>query len=85
MRTGQLQNLAALQEGMLTSYFNNLRFLVGSLTLCTAQHVIDLSGTGWTVTNPAGNVSVPGSLPSQTHLDLFAAGVISEWSQIDDT
>jgi beta-mannosidase len=70
---------------MLTSYFSKLLLLVASLPLCTAQHVIDLSGTGWTVTNSAGNVSVPGSLPSQAHLDLFAAGVISEWSQLHDS
>lgn len=42
----------------------------------SAQAVINLSGTDWTVSNPALNVSVPGSLPSQAHLDLYNAQVI---------
>jgi beta-mannosidase len=44
----------------------------------TAQHVVDLSGRGWTVKNARGNVTAPGSLPSQVHLDLYAAKVIGE-------
>lgn len=43
-----------------------------------AQNVIDLSGDGWTVSSKALNISVPGNLPSQAHLDLYAAGVIGE-------
>lgn len=43
-----------------------------------AQHVVDLSGNGWTVSNNALNISAPGQLPSQVHLDLYAAGVISD-------
>lgn len=42
------------------------------------QHVIDLSGDGWTVSNKELGISVPGKLPSHAHLDLFAAGVIGE-------
>lgn len=42
----------------------------------SAQHVVDLSGNNWTVKNAQGNVSAPASLPSQVHLDLYAAGVI---------
>ena len=44
--------------------------------LASAQHVIDLSGNNWTVKNAQGNVSAPASLPSQVHLDLYAAGKI---------
>ena len=44
----------------------------------SAQKVVSLEGKGWTVTNPAQNVSVPGKLPSQAHLDLFAADVIGD-------
>lgn len=67
---------------MLTSRFGKTLLLAGGLTLCTiAQHVTDLGGNGWTVTNSEGNVTVPGSLPSQAHLDLFAANVIGDPSQ----
>lgn len=47
--------------------------------LTLAQHVIDLSGDNWTVKNAQGNASAPASLPSQVHLDLYAAGVIREY------
>lgn len=47
--------------------------------LTLAQHVIDLSGDNWIVKNAEGNVSAPASLPSQVHLDLYAAGVIREY------
>ena len=44
-----------------------------------AQKVINLSGSNWTLANlPYNNISVPGAVPSQAHLDLFAAGVISD-------
>jgi beta-mannosidase len=38
-----------------------------------AQSVIDLSGDGWTVQNLPLNISIPGHLPSHSHLDLYAA------------
>ena len=44
-----------------------------------AQNVIDLSGSDWTLANPPyNNISVPGAVPSQAHLDLYAAGIISD-------
>ncbi|KAJ5287348.1 hypothetical protein N7478_003034 [Penicillium angulare] len=43
-----------------------------------AQHVVDLTGDGWTVSSKALNISVPGHLPSQAHLDLYAANVIDD-------
>jgi hypothetical protein len=46
----------------------------------SAQHIVDLSGDGWTVSNKGRNISVPAKLPSHVHLDLFAAGVIGEWN-----
>lgn len=55
-----------------------LSALPSSLPSALAQNVIDLSGDGWTVSNNALNISVPGRVPSQAHLDLFAAGVIGE-------
>lgn len=42
------------------------------------QNVLDLSGDGWTVSSKALNISVPGHVPSQVHLDLLAANVIGE-------
>ncbi|KAJ5594999.1 uncharacterized protein N7459_001207 [Penicillium hispanicum] len=42
------------------------------------QHVLDLGGDGWTVSSKALNISVPGQLPSQAHLDLLAANVIDD-------
>lgn len=54
--------------------------LAGSLPLlASAQHVIDLSGKDWTVNDTQGNVSAAASLPSQVHLDLYAAGVICKY------
>jgi len=44
----------------------------------TAQKVIDLSGNEWTLSNPSLNISVPGSVPSQAHLDLYAAQVVGD-------
>ena len=44
-----------------------------------AQNVIDLSGSEWTLANPPyNNISVPGTVPSQAHLDLYAASIISD-------
>ncbi|KAJ5168626.1 Beta-mannosidase A [Penicillium canariense] len=43
-----------------------------------AQKVVGLTGDGWTVSSKALNISVPGKLPSQVHLDLYAAKVIDD-------
>lgn len=40
-----------------------------------AQHTVDFSGLTWHLTNSDGNVSIPASFPSQSHLDLYAAGI----------
>ena len=50
-------------------------FFVGSVL---SQKVIDLSGNDWTLENLPLNISVPGSVPSQAHLDLYAAQVIGD-------
>lgn len=50
----------------------------GIASVVLAQKVIDLSGPDWTVSNDALNVSVPGHLPSQAHLDLYAAQVVGD-------
>ena len=51
-----------------------LFFVVGVLS----QKIIDLSGSDWTLENLPLNISVPGSVPSQAHLDLYAAQVIGD-------
>ncbi|KAL8826486.1 MAG: hypothetical protein Q9191_003774 [Dirinaria sp. TL-2023a] len=48
------------------------------LAAVATQKVIDLSGNEWTLQNPSLNISVPASLPSQAHLDLYAAQVIGD-------
>lgn len=56
-------------------------FAITVLVLTTSvlsQSVIDLSGTNWTLENLPLKISVPGSVPSQVHLDLYAAQVIDD-------
>ncbi|OTB09494.1 glycoside hydrolase family 2 protein [Hypoxylon sp. CI-4A] len=43
-----------------------------------AANVVDLSDASWTLANNGRNISVPGKVPSQAHLDLFAADVIDD-------
>ncbi|KAJ7710527.1 glycoside hydrolase family 2 protein [Mycena rosella] len=40
--------------------------------------VFDLSSLDWTLVNQNGSIAVPGALPSQAHLDLTRAGIITE-------
>ncbi|KAI2794568.1 Beta-mannosidase A [Penicillium oxalicum] len=55
-----------------------LAALLATVKLGRAQHVVDLAGDGWMVSSDALNISVPGRLPSQVHLDLLAAKVIGD-------
>ncbi|KAJ7480329.1 glycoside hydrolase family 2 protein [Mycena galericulata] len=45
---------------------------------CILASAFDLSTLDWALHNQNGSISVPGTLPSQVHLDLKAAGVITE-------
>lgn len=45
--------------------------------IACAQSIYDLSNVRWTLTNGV-NVTIPGNLPSQAHLDLYAAGIIDD-------
>ena len=47
-------------------------------TLVTSQKVVDLSRERWILQNRSLNISVPGSVPSQAHLDLFKHKLIEE-------
>ncbi|KAL9101422.1 MAG: hypothetical protein Q9163_003314 [Psora crenata] len=54
-------------------------FAVVPLALyAVAQNVINLSEDDWVLENLSLNISVPGSVPSQAHLDLYAAQVIGD-------
>ncbi|KAI8625034.1 glycoside hydrolase family 2 protein [Xylariaceae sp. FL1651] len=54
------------------------RILPSFLSACvSAQSIFNLSDVTWTVSNGA-NVTIPGKLPSQSYLDLYAAGVIDD-------
>ncbi|KAJ7461128.1 glycoside hydrolase family 2 protein [Mycena latifolia] len=45
---------------------------------CCLAAVFDLSSLEWTLLNQNGSIAVPGTLPSQAHLDLTRAGIITE-------
>ncbi len=46
----------------------------------TAAEFLDLSDSNWTLTSPGNEsfVAIEGKVPSQAHLDLFAAGAIPD-------
>ncbi|KAL7622809.1 hypothetical protein AAE478_006488 [Parahypoxylon ruwenzoriense] len=44
----------------------------------SAASILDLSETVWTLENDGRNISVPGKVPSHTHLDLYASHVIDD-------
>jgi beta-mannosidase len=44
-----------------------------------SPNVLDLSTVNWTLSSPQNSsINVPGNVPSQAHLDLFAAGLIPD-------
>ncbi|KAJ7458250.1 glycoside hydrolase family 2 protein [Mycena latifolia] len=45
---------------------------------CCLAAVFDLSSLEWTLLNQNGSIAVPGALPSQAHLDLIRAGIITQ-------
>lgn len=46
-----------------------------SVTHC---EVFDLAILNWTLRNDNGSISIPARIPSQVHLDLLEAGIITE-------
>ncbi|KAF7978646.1 hypothetical protein HWV62_45154 [Athelia sp. TMB] len=52
--------------------------LLALAALAQCKNIVDLTGKSWTLTDQQGNVSIPGAVPSQSHLDLFAAGIIGD-------
>ena len=65
-------------ELFLRRYCNEMYFFALLVGLTGAQNIVDLANSAWTVSNLALNVSVPGTLPSQVHLDLLANKVIGD-------
>ena len=49
-------------------------------THVTAAKVFDLSEAKWTLTSPGNDsvAAIKGQVPSQAHLDLYAAGIIPD-------
>ncbi|KAL0955666.1 hypothetical protein HGRIS_001893 [Hohenbuehelia grisea] len=48
------------------------------LSLLVVGDTFDLSSLQWTLKNSNGSITIPGSVPSQSHLDLLKAGIITE-------
>ena len=48
------------------------------LSTSTLGYIFDLSGLDWTLRNQNGTIAIPASVPSQAHLDLVKAGIITE-------
>lgn len=45
---------------------------------CVLGQLFNLSSLHWTLRNQNGSVVVPATVPSQVHLDLVKAGIITE-------
>jgi beta-mannosidase len=59
-----------------------MRFIRPQLGVCLPALVLgeifDLSNLKWTLRNQNGSITIPASVPSQTHLDLLNASIITE-------
>ncbi|KAF5390415.1 hypothetical protein D9757_005257 [Collybiopsis confluens] len=53
-------------------------FLFLGLFHCAWAAIFDLSELSWTLRNENGSIVIPGNVPSQAHLDLLKAGIITE-------
>ena len=52
--------------------------IVALLPAAALASVFNLSNLKWALKNENGSIIVPGSVPSQVHLDLLSAGIITE-------
>lgn len=52
--------------------------ILSCLPALTLAEWFNLSGLQWTLKNQNGSIAIPGSVPSQAHLDLLKAGIITE-------
>lgn len=55
-----------------------LAFLALSTSLLAHAEVLSLSDLKWTLKNQNGSIAIPAEVPSQAHLDLLRAGIITE-------
>ncbi|KIP03456.1 glycoside hydrolase family 2 protein [Phlebiopsis gigantea 11061_1 CR5-6] len=55
-----------------------LAFLTLSTFLLAHGEVLSLSDLKWTLKNQNGSIAIPAEVPSQAHLDLLRAGIITE-------
>ena len=51
---------------------------MGLLPVLASADVLSLSNLSWTLKNQNGSIVIPGKVPSQAHLDLLNAGIITE-------
>jgi beta-mannosidase len=58
--------------------FHGLVFITLYLPALALAAIFDLSQLHWTLKNQNGSIVIPASVPSQAHLDLLAAGLITE-------
>lgn len=52
--------------------------LLGIASAESSSKIFELSEAKWTLSSSIYNISVPGSVPSQVHLDLYNAGAIPD-------
>lgn len=62
----------------MNTYLGLLAILQTLQSLVSGRLVLDLSDQAWRLENLPLNISVPGHVPSQVHLDLHKAGVIGD-------
>ena len=55
-----------------------LVFLALATSLLAHAEVLSLSTLKWTLKNQNGSIAIPAQVPSQAHLDLLRAGIITE-------
>ena len=58
---------------------NLLTALLGAcLSSVVRGEVFNLANLSWTLKNANGSIAIPATVPSQAHLDLLRAGIITE-------
>ncbi|KAL9059873.1 MAG: hypothetical protein Q9162_000943 [Coniocarpon cinnabarinum] len=71
--------VAGAVEGSINMYLKPYACALAAILVAgVSGTVLDLSTLTWTLSDPGNNVSVPAKFPSQAHLDLYAAGVITD-------
>ena len=58
--------------------WSSLLLSVVALSGLVSAEVLSLSNLHWSLHNQNGSIVIPASVPSQVHLDLVEAGIITE-------